>query len=179
MAEAAANPGRRAYWLCLLALIVALPAAAIVHTRGGVIDLVRQSMREPTEVARGATQEYGGGTWKMTGLERLPGDLPGTMAVLVRFEVKVNDAGQIAESACEAVLTDKAGRSWKPVFQLPRAAREAMSKMPETARCGGFAEAKQGATLALAEAFVAPSDAQDLSLLVSLNNALPDSLRLR
>ena len=180
MAEAAANPGRRrAYWLSLLALAVALPAAAIVHTEGGVIDLVRQSMREPTEVARGTAQEYGGGTWKMTDLTRLPGDLPGTAAILVRFEVTVNDAGQMADSLCEAVLTDEAGRNWKPVFQLPRAVREARSKMPETSRCGSFAEAKQGATLALAESFVVPSDAQDLSLLVSLNNALPDSLRLR
>ena len=179
MAEAAAHPGRRAYWLCLLALAVTLPAAAIVHTGGGVIELLRQSMREPTEVARGAVGEYGGGTWKMTGAIRLPGDLPGTTAVLVHFEVTVNDPGQLADSVCEAVLTDEAGRNWKPVFQLPRAVREARSKMPERTRCSGFAEAKQGATLALAESFVVPSDAQDLSLLVSLNNALPGSLRLK
>ena len=115
----------------------------------------------------------------MTDLTRLPGDLPGTAAVVVHFEVTVDDPGVMAESLCEAVLTDEAGRNWKPVFQLPRAVREARSKMPETSRCGSFAEAKQGATLALVESFVAPSDAQDLSLLVSLNNALPDSLRLR
>lgn len=106
MATASAGE-RRVRRLCLTALAVALPAAILVHSRGDLLDLLREAMREPTVVERGEVQPYGGADWRMTELTRLPGELPGTVVILAEFEAAAIGP---ARSRSRAAALSKAAR---------------------------------------------------------------------
>ncbi|HTV69877.1 MAG TPA: hypothetical protein VMF90_15190 [Rhizobiaceae bacterium] len=168
--------GRRAYWLSLAVLVVALPAAMYVHSDGGVVDLIQET-QAPLEVQRGEAQTYSGAEWRLTALTRLPGELPETEFVLAEFEAAVSDPAQFqAAMPCQVRLTDGEGRRWAPAFLVERVIRAARPDVSEKPRCLNFAEARTGDTIAMAESFVVPKEAKDLTLSLSLKGEQPESL---
>lgn len=178
MAGAVSSAERRRYRLSLAALAVILPAAILVHSRGDLVDLLRRTLREPVVVERGAVQDYAGARWRMETLAQLPGTLPETVVILAEFEAAATDAARLREAGpCTVALTDATGRRWEPVFLTEPIVRQARPDAADKPRCGAFDGA--GGTIAMAESFVVPEDAEGLALSVTMSGALPDRLLLR
>lgn len=179
MATASAGE-RRVRWFCLAALAVALPAAILVHSRGDLLDLLREAMREPVVVERGEAQPYGGADWRMTELTRLPGELPGTVVILAEFEAAAIGPARLREAVpCVVALTDDRGRRWEPVFLTEPAVRRTRPDALEKPRCGAFEGSEEDGPIMMAESFLVPEDARGLSLSVALAGASPDRLLFR
>lgn len=177
MAQAAVE--RRRYWLSLAALLVALPAAIAIHSRGAVVDWLRAAMREPIVVERGVAHLYAGADWRLTGLTPLRGVLPDTRIIVAEFEASVDDPARLAGSPCEVVLTDEQGRRWEPPFTAGSMIREAMPEAADKPRCGFFEDLLPGTTVEMAESFVVPEDARGLALSILIFSAAPDRLLFR
>lgn len=176
---ASAGEGRR-YRFSLAALAIVLPVAILVHSRGDLIDRLRLSLRDPVIVERGDAHDYAGANWRLTALERLPGDLPDTVVVLAEFEAAVVDPELLRGAPpCTVVLTDEQGRRWTPLFLPEPALRQARPEAAEKPRCGSFEAAAAGGTVMMAESFSVPVDAQGLALSLTLAQALPDRLVFR
>lgn len=180
MMAAAANTGqRRRYWLGIAALMVVLPAAVLVHSGDTIQEWWRQDMRNPIIVERGAPQRYAGADWRLTGLERLPGNRSGTSVILAEFEATVDDPALLAENPCQVVLTDNQDRRWEPAFLTEPVVRQAMPEAADKPRCGLFEGIDQGDTVMMAESFTVPDDTEDLALAVALSGILPTYLLFR
>lgn len=175
----AVSPGeRRRYRLGLAALVVVLPAAILVHSGDGVVDLLRRTLSEPIVVERGAAQDYAGAMWRLGALTLLPGELPDTVVILAEFDASVTDAAHLQEAGpCTVALTDASGRRWEPLFLPEPAVREARPDAADKPRCGAFDGA--GGTITMAESFVVPESAEGLALSVTTAGELPDRLLLR
>jgi hypothetical protein len=179
MTATAANTGeRRRYWLSIAALAVVLPDAILVHTGDTIREWLRD-MRNPIAVESGTLQRYAGADWRLTGLARLPGNLPDTIIVLAEFEATVDDPKQLVENRCQVALTDDRGRRWEPAFLPGSAVRKAKPAAADKPHCGLFEELSPGDTVMMAESFVVPEDAESLALSVSLSGALPAYLHFR
>ena len=180
MADTAAAGERRRYWFSLAALAVVLPTALVVHSDGTLFNKLRRSLHDPVIVERGETQSRAGANWRLTGLERLKGELPETVIVLAEFEAAVTDVQHLGNTpSCTVTLTDNQERRWLPLFLTERAVRQARPDAAEKPGCGAFGEAETGRTMLMAESFLVPEDAQGLSLFVTLGDAPSDRLIFR
>lgn len=180
MANTAPAGERRRYWLSLAALAVVLPAALMVHSDGTLLNKLRRGLHAPVVVERGDTQSRAGANWRLTGLERLKGELPETVIVLAEFEAAVTDAEHLRNTpSCTVALTDNQGRRWSPLFLTERTVRQARPAAAEKPGCGVFGDAEAGRTILMAENFLVPEDAGELSLSVTLGDAPSDRLIFR
>lgn len=180
MAGAVSSGERRRYRLSVAALVVVLPAAILVHSRGGLIEWLRAVQREPIIVERGAARDYAGAAWRLTALTRLPGSLPDTIVVLAEFEAAVVDPARLQGGGpCTVALTDASGRRWEPVVLTEAAVRKARPDAADKPRCADFPGAAAGSATTMAESFVVPEGAEGLALSVTMAGALPDRLVFR
>lgn len=181
MANPVSMQGRKTYWLSLAALAVVLPAAIVVHSKGELIQTLRETFRSPTGVERGTSQSYAGADWRLTGLTKLPGKLPGTTVVLTEFEAVIQDKVRLVESfPCKIALVDDRGRRWKGSFLIDPVVRKMHPDAAEKPHCGGSADnIRPGDTVRMVESFVIPKDAGGLTLSLALFGGAPDSLLLR
>lgn len=178
MAGAVPSGERRRYRLSLAALVIVLPAAILVHSRGDIVEWLRRTLREPVVVERNAAQNYAGAEWRLESLTRLAGDLPDTIIVLAEFDASITDPARLREAgACTVALTDASGRRWEPLFLPEPAVREARPDAADKPRCGIFDGAS--GTITMAESFLVPEGAEALALSVTMAGALPDHLLLR
>jgi hypothetical protein len=180
MMVAAANSGeRRRYWFSVAALAVVLPAAILVRSGATISEWLLQDKRNPIIVERGASQRYVGADWRLTGLTRLPGDLPGSFVILTEFETTVANPALLTEYPCQVVLTDEQGRRWEPVFLTEPVVRQTKPEAADKPRCGLFEGVGPGDTVTMADSFVVPEDTERFMLTVTFAGALPDYLLFR
>ena len=170
---------RRRFWFSLTALTVVLPAAILVHGWESFIEWRTADAHDPVTVERGAEQDYAGATWRMTGLDRLPGRISGETVVLAQFEAVIDDPEKLAQGPCLATLTDAEGRRWKPRFTSEPVVRSTHPEAADRQRCVSFGLDPITATLAMAETFVVPDTAEDLALEVTVAGARPMQLVFR
>ncbi len=175
----ASRPDRRIRRFSLAGLVVALPVAIVLHS-DGMLDWFARHMASPVVVERGQVQPYGGARWRLAGLTRLQGELPGTALVVAEFEAMVDDpALLVAGGYCATRLSDGAGRHWLPQFLADRTVREALPQAAEKPRCGSFDAAQPGQAVGMAEVFLIPGDVGDLVLSVRLTEAPDQGLLFR
>lgn len=179
--DVSANPHpRKSYWLSLAALAVVLPVAIVVHSQGELIQWLRAAFRSPTTVENGASQSYAGADWRLTGLARLPGALPGTTVVLAEYEAAVEDEARLRDSfPCKLALVDDRGRRWKGTFMVDPVVRKTRPDAAQKPHCGTAEASRKGDTIRMAESFVIPQDADGLMLSLALYGGMPDSLLLK
>lgn len=168
---------RGRFLLSLAALVIVLPTAILLHTKGNVIDLLVASEGKPTIVTREQSVPYASAEWRFTGLTRLPGDIPGSTFILAEFEATPLDASVLELAGpCTVTLQDDRGRRWEPLFLTEDNVREARPDAVEKPRCDGVAQGEDGHAIDMAEVFLLPTDASGLTLGVTLAGAAPDTL---
>ncbi|MEO9339782.1 hypothetical protein ABFT80_20360 [Mesorhizobium sp. SB112] len=179
MAAIAFSGERRRYWLSLAALIIILPSAILIHSGGNLLEWWRQSTHEPIVVERGAAQNFAGANWRLTALTRLPGGIPGTAVILAEFEATVDDPAQLQSvGICEVGLVDNQDRRWEPLFLTEQVVRRTKPEAADKPRCGSFENTDRN-TVRMAESFVVPEDAKELSLSATFQGTLPKYLLFR
>jgi hypothetical protein len=171
---------KRRYWLSLAALAVVLPGTVALHSWESVTEWRKRYDRDPLTVAAGATQSYAGAQWQLTGLSRLPGGRADAVVVLAQFEVAVDTQFE-AGNFCHVALTDANGRRWQPVFLGERIVRQMHPEAVDKPRCSTtqFETLAKGSRVKMAETFIVPDAANDLTLNVTMTGALPQYLVLR
>lgn len=164
------RPDRRIRRLSLAGLVIVLPLAIVLHSGGGVLDWLARRMASPVAVERGEEQAYGGARWRLTELTRMQG----TVLAVVQFEAVVDDPALLTSGGyCLVRLMDASGRRWLPQFRTEFKVREARPELAEKQRCMSFEGVSRGQTVGMAEVYMIPESAVDLTL--SLNLAeMPD-----
>lgn len=169
---------KRTFWICLLALVVALPLAFVVRAWESLREghwLATQ--KAETVVEDGARQAFAGGQWKLLDMRRLPRSNDARV-ILTEFEASPTDPAVLSQGACRVRLIDSEGRRFEPVTLTEPIVREMYPEVAERPRCGvlAFTDAKTGATVRMAESFIVPAEARDLSLRIEFPGASDETL---
>lgn len=161
---------RRLFWTCLLALVAVLPLAIVVHAWDSLRQMPVFTGKHDIVVEGGAVQPYAGGQWKLADLKRLPGPSDEARIVLAEFETEPRDLAMLAQSACRVRLVDAEGRRFEPLMLSEPIVREMYPEVAERPRCSSlaFANAGNAGTVRMAESFIVPAKASDLSLVVEV-----------
>ncbi|KQY79050.1 hypothetical protein ASD52_04335 [Ensifer sp. Root142] len=164
---------RRLFWTCLVALVAVLPLAIAVHAWDSLHEMPLFSGKRDIIVESGVVQPYAGGQWKLADLKRLPGPSDDARVVLAEFESEPKDLAMLAQSACRVRLVDAEGRRFEPLMLTEPIVREMYPEVADRPRCSSlaFANAGNGGTVRMAESFMVPAKASDLSLVVEVLGA--------
>ena len=167
----------RGYWLSMVALVVALPAALAARSWGDIKDWRAEHMRKPISGAIGQPIDYAGASWTVTRFASLAGS-QGRSVVLAEFEAVIPDPQALSAIPCQVRLSDEAGREWQPTFIPGRVVRQLFPEASERSLCGGpaFAAAEPGKPAKMAASFSIPASAHDLTLSITLYSARPQYL---
>lgn len=169
---------KRTFWTCLLALIIALPVAFVARAwdsllesqwlAGGSAEIV---------VEDGAAQAFAGGQWKLMDMRRLP-RTDNARVILAEFEASSTDLAALSKGACRVRLIDGKGRQFEPVTLTEPIVRKMYPEVAERPRCSvlAFADAKAGTAVRMAESFIVPAEARDLSLRIEYPGASDETL---
>lgn len=180
MSEATSSGERKSFWICLTLLIITLPLAAFVGSDGGLLRWIEQNLQEPIVVPRGNVQAYGGGNWKMVALERFPGTLPETNIVLAEVDVTIQDADQLKQLIpCFMTVTDTEGRRWSTLYVSTQTIRKLKPEAADKPKCYDLANENGSGPVRLVESFLVPSNAGNLSLLLTMLGKQPEHLVLK
>jgi hypothetical protein len=168
------RPPRRAYWLSMAALVVALPAAVAVQVWGNAVTWRTAHERVPVEAATGEPVDYAGARWTVTRFTRLAGSA-GRAVVLAEFEAAIADPQALGAVPCVVGLSDADGRTWQPVLFADPIVQKMYPETTGMDLCGGptFATAQAGKPARMTASFVIPASARDLKLSITLFSALP------
>ncbi|RWB35189.1 MAG: hypothetical protein EOS50_02040 [Mesorhizobium sp.] len=168
---------RRGYWLSLMALVVALPAALAAQTWGSIKDWRSQHLRQPVSAILGQPIDYAGASWTVTRLIRLAGS-EGSAVVLAEFEALAADPKALGAVPCKVRLSDGSGREWQPTLFADPVVRKQYPDVRNRSLCGGtaFAATEPGKPARMAASFLIPPAASSLTLSIALYSALPNYL---
>ncbi|PWJ84503.1 hypothetical protein C7441_105119 [Pseudaminobacter salicylatoxidans] len=170
---------RKHYWICLVLLLVLIPAAILMHSRGAFIEWIAQASQEPITVERGKSQPYAGGNWRLVDLSPLPGRLPDTNVLLAELEIAIDDPVRIKQALpCSIWLIDKDGRRWEPAFLSEPVVRQMRPDAVGKPHCFNLPEIARAGTVQMFETFLIPHDAEGLALSVSMTGEQPLRLLL-
>jgi hypothetical protein len=169
---------KRTFWVCLLALVVMLPLAFVVRAW----ESLRESHwlaanRTEIVVEDDAARDFAGGTWRLLDMKRLPG-ANDARVILAEFEASPNDPAVLSQGACRVRLIDDKGRRFEPVTLTEPIVRKMYPEAAERPRCGvlAFADTKNGAVVRMAESFIVPAEARDLTLRIEFPGASDETL---
>ncbi|WP_457580192.1 hypothetical protein [Ensifer canadensis] len=164
-----------------MALVVVLPLAIVVHAWDSLRQMPFFSGKRDIIVERGVVQPYAGGQWKLEDLKRLPGPSDDARVVLAEFESEPKDLALLAQSVCRVLLVDAQGRRFEPLMLSEPIVREMYPEVAERPRCSSFAfaNAGNGGAVKMAESFMVPAKASDLSLVVEVLGADDGALILK
>ncbi|WDZ80568.1 hypothetical protein PWG15_22565 (plasmid) [Ensifer adhaerens] len=166
------------FWICLLALVVALPLAFAVRAWENLREgHWLATHKEEIVVEGGVGQAFAGGQWKLLDMRRLP-HTDDARVVLAELEVSPTDPAVLSQGACRVRLIDGKGRRFEPVTLTEPVVREMYPEAAERPRCGitALAGAQNGAAVRMAESFIVPSEARDLSLRIEFPGASDETL---
>ncbi|RWN60435.1 hypothetical protein ACN2CC_18055 [Mesorhizobium muleiense] len=168
---------RRGYWLSMMALVVALPAALAVQTWGSIKDWRSQHLRQPLSASLGQPVDYAGASWTVTRFTRLAGSA-GSAVVLAEFEALAADPKALGSVPCEVRLSDGSSREWRPTLFADPVVRKQYPEAEQRSLCGGmaFATTEPGKPARMAASFSIPPAASSLTLSIALYSALPNYL---
>ncbi|WP_429126589.1 hypothetical protein [Ensifer sp. 4252] len=164
-----------------MALVAVLPLAIVVHAWDSLRQMPFLTGKRDIIVESGVVQPYAGGQWKLADLKRLPGPSDDARVVLAEFETVPKDLAKLAESACRVRLVDAQGRRFEPLMLSEQIVREMYPEVADRPRCSSlaFANAGNGGTARMAESFIVPAKASDLSLVVEVLGADDGALVLK
>lgn len=169
---------KRTFWTCLLALIVALPLAFVARAWESLGESQWLAGGSPeVVVADGAAQAFAGGQWKLMDMRRLP-RTDDARVILTEFEASPTDLAALSKGACRVRLIDDKGRRFEPVTLTEPIVREMYPEVAERLRCSvlAFTDAKAGSPVRMAESFIVPAEARDLSLRIEFPGASDETL---
>lgn len=171
---------RRAYWLSMAALVVAVPAALIAQSWGDAQAWRSAHERHPIPATAGQAVDYGGARWTVTRFTRLATSDAKRAVLLAEFEAVAGNPKALSETPCQVILTDGADRKWRPVLFADPVVRKLYPETSERSLCGGpaFGRAEPGKPVRMVETFDIPADARDLKLSIALFSVLPDYLNV-
>ncbi|MBK5571066.1 hypothetical protein [Ensifer sp. SSB1] len=169
---------KRTFWTCLLALMVVLPLAFVVRAWESLRESRWLSTAKAEIVVEGGVkQAFAGGQWKLLDMRRLP-RTDDARVILAEFEASPTDRAVLSQGACLVRLIDDKGRRFEPVSLTEPIVRKMYPDVAEWPRCGGtaFSDAKDGAAVRMAESFIVPAEARDLSLRIEFPGASAETL---
>ncbi|MGE6785484.1 hypothetical protein ACQKGL_23475 [Ensifer adhaerens] len=172
---------KRTFRTCLVALIVMLPLAFVVRAWESLRESQWLAIGKVDIVAEdGTPQAFAGGQWKLLDMRRLPRS-DDARIILAEFEASPTDPAILSQGACRVRLVDGKGRRFEPVTLAEPAVRKMYPDVADRPRCGAlaFTDAKGGAAVRMAESFIVPAEARDLSLRIEFSGASEETLVFR
>jgi hypothetical protein len=171
---------RKPYWICLALLILALPLAVIVQSKGAVVRWVETSMLQTPTVPRGETHEYAAASWTLTDLEMLEGTLPKTHVVVAKLNVVINNLEGFKQAVpCKVILQDDLQRQFAPLFLADSDLRARKPEFADKPHCNSLIEeTTSGRNVEIVESYLVPENVSGLKILLSMSGAEPQRLVL-
>lgn len=172
---------RKAYWLSLAALLVALPATIAFRSYDSALAWYQQQELDPILAETGKAVAYGGAEWRLEGIYQLRQKDDDAAIILAEFEARITDPASFAAGACQIRLSDRGDKRWTPLFLMPAEIRKARASVSDRSTCGGatIKPLKAGDMVKMAEAFSAPAELSKFDLTISQATMRPAFLILR
>jgi hypothetical protein len=171
---------KRNFWISFALLVLFIPLAVLVHSRGGYIEWAQNKLRQPTIAERGEMPGYAGANWKLLALTPFPGELPQTNMIVAELELNIDDPDRFKQAMpCIIALTDSQSRSWSPTFLTDRILQKLKRDAAEKQHCLNLIQSADKGTVQIAETFLVPDDAKGFTIAVSMRGEPQQSLVLK
>lgn len=171
---------KRNFWISLALLLLFIPLAVLVHSRGGYIEWAQKKLRQPTIAERGEMPGYAGANWKLLALTPFPGELPQTSMILAELELNIDDPDRFKQAMpCIIALTDSQSRSWSPTFLTDRILQKLKPDAAEKQHCLNLIQSAERGTVQIVETFLVPAVAKDFTVKIAMQGEPQQSVILK
>lgn len=175
MTPSAPTTSRRSFWCCLFLLVLALPLAAFVQSKGEIVGWIRATILATKPLPYGSSALYAQAHFTLSGLESFDGPLPKTKRVAAKLDITIEDVAAFkAAMPCEISLHDAQNRRFKPLSPAENDLRKRKPEWAEKPNCNSLiGEERAGHTIAVVETYLVPDDAKIMSIDISMAGIKP------
>ncbi|MBA8840462.1 hypothetical protein [Ochrobactrum sp. RH2CCR150] len=171
---------KRYFRISIVLLVLFIPLAVLVHSRGGFIEWAQEKLRQPTIAERGEMPGYAGANWKLVALTSFPGELPQTIMLVAEMELEIDDPERFKQAMpCIIAVTDSQKRSWSPTFLTDQILKKTKPDAAEKQHCLNLIQSAEKGTVEIAETFLVPAGAKDFAVSVAMRGEPHQSLLLK
>lgn len=180
MTQMAPTTARRTFWCCLFLLVLALPLAVVVQSKGEIVGWVKAAMLETKPLPHGSSELYAQARFTPSGLVSFDGPLPKTKLVAAKLDIILADVAAFkAAMPCEISLLDAQHRRFKPLSPADGDLRKRKPEWAEKPNCNSLiGEERAGHTIEVVETYLVADDAKIMSIDISMAGVKPQRLVL-
>ena len=180
MTTLAPTTSRRNFWCCLFLLVLALPLAVFVQSKGEIVGWVKATLLEIKPLPPGSSALYAQARFRSSGLESFDGPLPKTKLVAAKLDITLEDVAAFkAAMPCEISLLDAQHRRFKPLSPIDGDLRKRKPEWAEKPDCNSLiGEERAGHRIEVVETYLVPDDAKIMSIYISMAGIKPQRLVL-